>query len=52
MSPAIIEALKLAMGLYFSIAKMNNATEQELNKIYQSEKSKFLKNLPSKLEQV
>ncbi|MCP4650401.1 MAG: hypothetical protein GY853_10030 [PVC group bacterium] len=52
MTQAIVELLKLSIGVYFSIAKMNNATEEELDAIYQEEKGKFANNDPSKLEDV
>ena len=52
MSPAVIELLKLSIGVYFSIAKMNNATEEELDALYKEEKRKFNENHPSQLEDV
>ena len=52
MTPAIVELLKLSIGVYFSIAKMHNATEQELDAIYKEEKAKFNASDPSKLEDV
>ena len=41
MTAAVIELLKLSLSIYFSVAKMNNATEAELDAIYQTEKDKF-----------
>ena len=52
MTPAILELLKLSIGVYFSIAKMNGATEAELEAIYQEEKDNFNDNNPSALEDV
>ncbi len=52
MGPAIVELLKLSIGVYFSIAKMNGATEAELDAIYQNEKDKFNQNDPRYLEDV
>jgi len=52
MSTTILELLKLSISVYFSIAKMNNATEAELDAIYQAEKDKFNENDPNALEDV
>lgn len=52
MSAAIVEILKLMLSAYFSLAKVNNATEEELEQIYNDEKAKFNKNTPDKLEDV
>lgn len=49
---AIVELLKLSIGVYFSIAKMNGATEAEIDAIYNKEKDEFNKNVPSNLEDV
>ncbi len=52
MTTAIVELLKLSIGLYFSMAKMHGASEEELDAIYQEEKDKFNSNTPSLLEDV
>lgn len=52
MTAAVIELLKLSLSIYFSVAKMNNATEAELDAIYQTEKDKFKVNTPNKLDDV
>jgi len=52
MTAAIVELLKLSLGVYFTLAKMNGATEEELDAIYQDEKDKFAQNTPDKLEDV
>jgi len=52
MTTAIVELLKLSLSIYFSVARMNNATESELDAIYQEEKDKFIQNSPSHLEDV
>lgn len=52
MTAAIVELLKLSIGVYFSIAKMNGATEEEIDNLYKDEKKTFLENHPSKLEDV
>jgi len=52
MTVAIVELLKLSLSIYFSVAKMNNATEAELDAIYQEEKDKFNDNNPNHLEDV
>lgn len=52
MSPAIVELLKLSIGVYFSIAKMHSVTEAELDALYQTEKDKFSNNTPDKLEDI
>ena len=52
MTPAVIELLKLSIGLYLSIARTYDATTAELNDIYKTERDKFTKNTPDKLEDV
>ena len=52
MSTAVLEIAKMLLGAYFSYARLNNATEEEIGAIYESEKDKFMKNEPSKLEDV
>jgi len=52
MGPAIVELLKMSIGVYFSLAKLHGASEAELDAIYQTEKDKFENNDPSKLEDV
>lgn len=49
---AIVELLKLSLNVFFSLAKMNNATAEELDAIYAEEKDKFEVNTPDKLEDV
>lgn len=52
MTMAIVELLKLSLGLYFSMAKMHGATAAEVDAIYQDEKNKFNANSPDVLEDV
>jgi len=52
MTAAIVELLKLSLGVYFRLAQMNDATEEELDAIYQTEKDKFANNTPDQLEEV
>jgi hypothetical protein len=52
MTAAIVELLKLSIGVYFSLAKLHGATEEELDTIYQEEKDKFNANDPNDLEDV
>jgi len=48
----IAELLKLSLGVYFAIAKANGATEEDIEKVFQEEKAKFIANDPGKLENV
>ncbi len=52
MGIAIAELLKLSLSIYFSIAKMNNITEAELDAFYQGEKDRFINNNPNDLEEI
>jgi maleate cis-trans isomerase len=52
MTPAILELLKLSISVYFSVAKMNNVSEEELEEIFKEEKEKFSQNTPDQLEDV
>lgn len=52
MTGAILEIAKLLLSTYFSYARLNNATEEEINRLYKEEKTKFLQNKPGKLPKV
>ena len=52
MTTAVIELLRLSLHVYFSIARMHNATKEQLDSIYQEEKDRYLLNDPKKLENV
>ena len=50
MTGTILEIAKLLLGAYFSYAKLNGASEAEVDELYKTEKSEFIKNTPDKLE--
>lgn len=52
MTPAVVELLKMSLSVYFAFARMNGATEEQLDVIYKEEKKKFLVNSPDQLEDV
>jgi len=52
MTGTILAIAKLLLSAYFSYARLNNATEEELNSLFEEEKVKFLQNEPSKLPKV
>lgn len=52
MTEVVVQLLKMSLTLYFTMAKMHGATEEELDAIYQEEKDKFSKNTPDLLEDV
>lgn len=52
MTPAMVELLKLSLGLAFSLARTNGATEAEIDALYQTSKDEFTKNHPSLLEDI
>ena len=46
MTGAILEVAKMLLGAYFSYARLQGATEEELEALYQTEKDEFDKNNP------
>jgi hypothetical protein len=42
----ILEIAKLLLGAYFSYAKLNGATDEEIEALYQDEKKNFDENKP------
>lgn len=52
MGPAAIEIAKLILGAYFSFAKLQGATDEDLEALYKTEKDEFDSNNPSDLEDV
>jgi hypothetical protein len=52
MTEAILEIAKMLLSAYFSFARLNGASEEELSELYQKEKEKFDINSPDKLEDV
>jgi len=52
MTEAAIAIAKLLLSAYFSFAKLQGASEEELNALYSSAKDEFDKNDPNALEKV
>jgi len=52
MTGTILEIAKLLLGAYFTYARLNDASEEELNSLFEEEKAKFLQNKPSELPEV
>lgn len=52
MTGTILEIAKLLLGAYFSYAKLNGATEAEVDELYKSGKAVFIQNTPDKLEDI
>lgn len=52
MTAAAIEVAKLLLSAYFSFAKIQGATEEQLKQIYKDARADFDKNDPTALEDV
>ena len=52
MTAAILEIAKMLLGAYFSYARLNGATEEEIDTLYKEGKEEFLTNTSDKLVNV
>ena len=49
MTEAVLEIAKMLLGAYFSYARLQGVTDEEISELYQKEKDKFDDNNPSDL---
>jgi len=52
MVDAVLEIAKMLLTAYFSYARLNGATDEEIERIYSQVKASFKTNTPDQLEDI
>lgn len=48
----ILEITKVLLSVYFAFARLNGLSEEETKQLYDTEKEKFERNTPDKLDKI